>query len=244
MVQDAEVVKLIAEVLREMVHGEVIQAKAKPQELLSFDHYLHKTYCKTAALIALSCEAVAVLGQQPHVVRVALKSYGRHLGIAYQLIDDLLVLLHDASGVCYVFVDRPSCFTMPAIWFSSPLPCSLPPTHVRSQSPPSSIHFLLSVMLPVPRILPPARMIWGNRRSPTWLRVWRQHQLSSLWRSSRSWTGSSYEVFRSMATPPSRATISREVVGCRGRKSSQRATRSRLPTLLGCYGLRKLVTDC
>jgi geranylgeranyl pyrophosphate synthase len=40
MVQDAEVVKLIAEVLREMVHGEVIQAKAKPQELLSFDHYL------------------------------------------------------------------------------------------------------------------------------------------------------------------------------------------------------------
>uniref|UniRef100_A0A7S3ATS5 Uncharacterized protein n=1 Tax=Haptolina ericina TaxID=156174 RepID=A0A7S3ATS5_9EUKA len=90
MVQDAEVVKLIAEVLREMVHGEVIQAKAKPQELLSFDHYLHKTYCKTAALIALSCEAVAVLGQQPHVVRVALKSYGRHLGIAYQLIDDLL----------------------------------------------------------------------------------------------------------------------------------------------------------
>ena len=39
---------------------------------------------------ALSCEAAALLGGHPPEVQAALQAYGRHLGIAYQVVDDLL----------------------------------------------------------------------------------------------------------------------------------------------------------
>ena len=57
---------------------------------------MSKTYRKTAALICLSCESAAVLGAHPPPVRAALSAYGRHLGLAYQIIDDML----DLTGRC------------------------------------------------------------------------------------------------------------------------------------------------
>ena len=87
---DVRVVELLATVIEEMVQGELMQVKAMPHELLEFDHYLSKTYRKTAALMALSCQASALLGQQPPEVESAMQAYGRHLGIAYQVVDDLL----------------------------------------------------------------------------------------------------------------------------------------------------------
>ena len=54
---DVKVVELLATVIEEMVQGELMQVKAMPSELLEFDHYLSKTYRKTAALISLSCQA-------------------------------------------------------------------------------------------------------------------------------------------------------------------------------------------
>jgi geranylgeranyl pyrophosphate synthase len=88
--RDVRVVELLATTIEEMVHGELMQVKASPQELLDFEHYLSKTYRKTAALISLSCQASAMLGGHPPRVELALQGYGRHLGIAYQLVDDIL----------------------------------------------------------------------------------------------------------------------------------------------------------
>ena len=87
---DVKVVELLATVIEEMVQGELMQVKALPHELLEFDHYLSKTYRKTAALISLSCQASARLGGHGDEVEQALQAYGRHLGIAYQIVDDLL----------------------------------------------------------------------------------------------------------------------------------------------------------
>ena len=56
---DIKVVELLATVIEEMVQGELMQVKALPHELLEFDHYLGKTYRKTAALMSLSCQASA-----------------------------------------------------------------------------------------------------------------------------------------------------------------------------------------
>ena len=39
-----------------------VQMTASQGQLLDMDHYLQKTYCKTASLMANSCRAVAVLG--------------------------------------------------------------------------------------------------------------------------------------------------------------------------------------
>jgi len=87
-----EVVGLMAQTIDEMVAGELMQATETSDSLLEFDHYLHKTYRKTAALVCLSCESAAVLGEHTDEVRQALHAYGRHLGLAFQIVDDLLDL--------------------------------------------------------------------------------------------------------------------------------------------------------
>jgi len=81
---DVRVVELLATVIEEMVQGEMMQVRANPTELLEFDHYLSKTYRKTAALMSLSCEAAGLLAVHPPEVVAAMQSYGRHLGICYQ----------------------------------------------------------------------------------------------------------------------------------------------------------------
>ena len=77
-------VELLATVIEEMVQGEMMQVRALPQQLLEFEHYVDKTYRKTAALMSLSCEAAVLLGGKPPDHAEALRAYGRHLGIAYQ----------------------------------------------------------------------------------------------------------------------------------------------------------------
>ena len=54
--------------------------------LLSMDHYVRKTFFKTASLMANSCRAVAILGGGDDVVSQAAWDYGRNLGLAFQVI--------------------------------------------------------------------------------------------------------------------------------------------------------------
>ncbi|KAJ1267661.1 hypothetical protein BS78_07G074500 [Paspalum vaginatum] len=85
-----EVVSLLATAVNNLVTGELMQITITPEQRCSMNYYLQKTYYKTAALISNSCKAIAVLaGQTPEVQALAYQ-YGRHLGIAYQLIDDIL----------------------------------------------------------------------------------------------------------------------------------------------------------
>lgn len=56
----------------------------------AFDHYLHKSYLKTASLISKSCRATAILsGAQPPVIEAAY-NFGKNLGLCFQLVDDML----------------------------------------------------------------------------------------------------------------------------------------------------------
>ncbi|KNE70813.1 hypothetical protein AMAG_14929 [Allomyces macrogynus ATCC 38327] len=64
-----------------------------------FDHYLEKTYMKTASLIAKSCRAATVLAGSPETVNDVAYTYGKHLGLAFQLVDDLL----DFTGSAVTF---------------------------------------------------------------------------------------------------------------------------------------------
>ncbi|KAJ1991107.1 coq1 putative hexaprenyl diphosphate synthase [Dimargaris cristalligena] len=56
----------------------------------TFNYYLQKSYLKTAALIAKSCRAAALLGGCPPEVADQAYLYGKNLGLAFQLIDDML----------------------------------------------------------------------------------------------------------------------------------------------------------
>ncbi|KAL8874057.1 MAG: hypothetical protein Q9174_000562 [Haloplaca sp. 1 TL-2023] len=95
--RDAEVIELLATVIANLVEGEFMQLKntsldeSMPkwtEETLSY--YLQKTYLKSASLISKSCRAAALLGQNTPEVVEAAYSYGKNLGLAFQLVDDLL----------------------------------------------------------------------------------------------------------------------------------------------------------
>lgn len=63
----------------------LVQMTSQPEELLSIDHYVKKTFFKTASLMANSCKAVAILGGQPREDCQLAWEYGRHLGLAFQV---------------------------------------------------------------------------------------------------------------------------------------------------------------
>lgn len=95
--RDAEVIELLATVIANLVEGEFMQLKntaldeLKPQWTDdSISYYLQKTYLKSASLISKSCRAAALLGQSSPEVVEAAYAYGKNLGLAFQLVDDML----------------------------------------------------------------------------------------------------------------------------------------------------------
>uniref|UniRef100_A0A2K6PK46 All trans-polyprenyl-diphosphate synthase PDSS1 n=1 Tax=Rhinopithecus roxellana TaxID=61622 RepID=A0A2K6PK46_RHIRO len=84
------VISILTQVIEDLVRGEFLQLGSKENENERFAHYLEKTFKKTASLIANSCKAVSVLGCPDPVVHEIAYQYGKNVGIAFQLIDDVL----------------------------------------------------------------------------------------------------------------------------------------------------------
>jgi hexaprenyl-diphosphate synthase len=95
--RDPEVTELLATVIANLVEGEFMQLKntARDEKNPAWTedtvaYYLQKTYLKSASLISKSCRAAAILGgSTPEVVEAAYL-YGKNLGLAFQLVDDML----------------------------------------------------------------------------------------------------------------------------------------------------------
>jgi decaprenyl-diphosphate synthase subunit 1 len=86
---DVHVIECLSQVLYDLVQGELMQFGTKDIESERFNHYLTKTYRKTASLIANSCKAVALLQRNDALVQPAYE-FGKNIGMAFQLVDDLL----------------------------------------------------------------------------------------------------------------------------------------------------------
>ncbi|TRU29140.1 MAG: solanesyl diphosphate synthase [Microcystis aeruginosa Ma_MB_S_20031200_S102] len=85
-----EVVKLLSEVIRDFAEGEIQQGINRFDTSISLEAYLEKSYYKTASLIANSAKAAGVLSEQSAEVNHHLYNYGRNLGLAFQIVDDIL----------------------------------------------------------------------------------------------------------------------------------------------------------
>lgn len=85
-----EVIKLLSEVIKDYAEGEIQQGLSRFSTSLSIDAYLQKTYYKTASLLANSSKAAALLSDATPEIAMHLYEYGRHLGLAFQIIDDIL----------------------------------------------------------------------------------------------------------------------------------------------------------
>ncbi|KAI8556595.1 hypothetical protein RHMOL_Rhmol05G0266400 [Rhododendron molle] len=87
---NTEVVSLLATAVEHLVTGETMQMTITSEQRCSMEYYLQKTYCKTASLISKSCKAIALLAGQTTEVSMLAYEYGKNLGLAFQLIDDIL----------------------------------------------------------------------------------------------------------------------------------------------------------
>ncbi|XP_008210204.1 decaprenyl-diphosphate synthase subunit 1 isoform X2 [Nasonia vitripennis] len=98
--QNDDVTLTLSQVITDLVQGEFMQLGSKETENERFAHYLTKTYRKTASLIANSAKAVAMLGGADERLAELAFQYGRNIGLAFQLVDDLLdfVSSSDAMG--------------------------------------------------------------------------------------------------------------------------------------------------
>ena len=92
MVEDGslKVLKILSNASAVIAEGEVDQLTAQRQIETSEEHYLHIIGAKTAALFAAACRIAPVVAEAGEEAEDALESYGRNLGIAFQLVDDAI----------------------------------------------------------------------------------------------------------------------------------------------------------
>ncbi|CAN8062800.1 unnamed protein product [Agarophyton chilense] len=99
--RDCDVVELLSTVIEHLVRGEVIQmgnaSAQRSDENDLFEAYMAKTFFKTASLVANSCRAVTMLAGHSKEVADAAFSYGKNVGVAFQLMDDLLDMTGSAD---------------------------------------------------------------------------------------------------------------------------------------------------
>lgn len=90
--ENTAVVQIMATALESLVAGEIMQLKASPEELLQMQSYLKKSYYKTASLICYACRSTALLGGHAYgsTVATACEEFGFHMGLAFQIQDDIL----------------------------------------------------------------------------------------------------------------------------------------------------------
>jgi all-trans-nonaprenyl-diphosphate synthase len=84
------VIKLISQVIADFANGEISQAASLFDTEVTLQQYLDKSFYKTASLIAASCRSSAVFSDMPVDQKEAMYAYGKHLGLAFQVVDDIL----------------------------------------------------------------------------------------------------------------------------------------------------------
>jgi octaprenyl-diphosphate synthase len=99
MVEDGslKVLKILSSASNVIAEGEVDQLTAQRRIETGEEQYLAIIAAKTAALFAAACRVAPVVAEAAEEAELALESYGRNLGIAFQLADDVIDYASDAA---------------------------------------------------------------------------------------------------------------------------------------------------
>jgi len=87
---DMRIQGVMADATNTIAMGEVLQLMNAHDPDTSEQSYLEVIYRKTARLFEAGAQMAAILAQAPAPVEQAMVAYGRHLGTAFQLVDDAL----------------------------------------------------------------------------------------------------------------------------------------------------------
>ncbi|WP_076407432.1 octaprenyl diphosphate synthase [Shewanella sp. UCD-KL12] len=85
-----QVLEMLADATNVLAEGEVLQLMNCNDPDTTEESYMRVIYCKTAKLFEAATRLAGVLNDSPVEVQTALADYGKYLGTAFQLTDDLL----------------------------------------------------------------------------------------------------------------------------------------------------------
>ena len=94
---DLEVIRTVSEAVVEMAEGEVRELEVRGDFDLEEASHIDILRRKTASFIQACCEIGALTAGATPAERAALRSYGYHVGIAFQIVDDILDYRGDKS---------------------------------------------------------------------------------------------------------------------------------------------------
>ncbi len=111
--------KLFSETLATIVNGELTQMFSA-RGVIDRDNYYNRIYAKTASLFEMSALAATMVATEDEELRSSMKSFGYEVGMAFQIVDDILDFIGDQSTV-----GKPigsdllnGLVTLPAIYFA------------------------------------------------------------------------------------------------------------------------------
>jgi octaprenyl-diphosphate synthase len=92
MIEDnnEKILKIMAKVTTGLAEGEIQELLKTADVGTTQEEYLDVISKKTAILLSAACEIGAILGRVSEKKRLALRNYGYHIGMAFQLTDDIL----------------------------------------------------------------------------------------------------------------------------------------------------------
>jgi geranylgeranyl pyrophosphate synthase len=93
--ESVPVVNIFAKTLMTICSGELRHVFDEDGWRRTKEEYYHSTYSKTASLFAASTESGALLSGAPIATVHALRDYGYNLGMAFQIVDDILDFVGD-----------------------------------------------------------------------------------------------------------------------------------------------------
>ncbi len=91
------ILALMSEAVNVIAEGEVLQLMNVNDPDITEENYMRVIYSKTARLFEAASQASAILAEATPAQEKAMQDYGRFLGTAFQLIDDLLDYSADGS---------------------------------------------------------------------------------------------------------------------------------------------------
>ncbi|MFP4649421.1 MAG: polyprenyl synthetase family protein [Desulfobacterales bacterium] len=94
---DPEIIRVVSSMTEEMSQGEIHQLIKKGDIHITENDYMDIIRCKTGILIEGACRTGAILAGACQQEKNALTAYGRHLGLVFQIADDLLDYTADTS---------------------------------------------------------------------------------------------------------------------------------------------------
>lgn len=96
-VGNLRIMEILAKTTNTIAEGEVMQLLNCHDPDITEEHYLRVIRSKTAKLFEAAAQLGAVIGEEAAAIEHALADYGKHVGTAFQLVDDVLDYRADAA---------------------------------------------------------------------------------------------------------------------------------------------------